>query len=223
MTDRVITANSSEWPEQLNDLAIPPAQLYLRGDGNLRTLCSRSLAMVGSRSSTVYGDTIAADLAGALTEKGFCIVSGGAYGIDAAAHRGALAAATTVIVTAGPVDTPYPRANGRVFDKAVASGGLIVSEYAEGAPRRTQFLERNRLVAALTQGTIVVECTERSGTMNTVRHARDLGRLVMAVPGPVTSALSVGCHSLIRHGHAELVTNSTDVEVCLEWARHESD
>ena len=142
------------------------------------------------------------------------VVSGGAYGIDAAAHRGALAlGGTTVLVSAGGLDRPYPPGNGRLFE-AVAESGLLVSESPPGsAPQRHRFLTRNRLIAALSGATIVVEAARRSGAINTAAHARGLGRVLLAVPGPITSALSVGCHDLLSHESdpAVLVTSLEDV------------
>jgi DNA processing protein len=145
------------------------------------------------------------------------VVSGAAFGIDAAAHRGALAAGgPTIAVLAGGVDVVYPRAHADLLTR-IRDTGLILSEAPPGSPPyRGRFLTRNRIIAALTRGTVLVEAGHRSGALNTVRHARRLGRVVMAVPGPVTSAMSVGCHRLLRtqREHTVLVTDAA--EVCEE-------
>jgi DNA processing protein len=177
---------------------VPPIALWVRGTADLASVGVRSVAIVGARHSTEYGEWVARDLAGRLTERGFVVVSGGAHGIDAAAHRGALSTGgETVLVSAGGLDSAYPPANAGLFDR-VAESGLLVSESPPGAaPRRRRFLTRNRLIAALGTGTLVVEAALRSGALNTARHCVELGRPLMAVPGPVTSDQSAGCHWLI--------------------------
>jgi DNA processing protein len=193
---------------------IPPLALWIRGPAELASVGVRSVAIVGSRTATEYGENIAVAFAAGLAERGFVVVSGGAYGIDAAAHRGALArAGTTVLVSAGGLDRPYPPGNARLFEQ-VADSGLLVSESPPGCdPRRRRFLTRNRLIAALGTGTVVVEAASRSGARNTARHCLDLGRQLMAVPGPVTSPMSAGCHRLLAGDgpRAELVTSVQDV------------
>jgi DNA processing protein len=178
---------------------VPPLALWVRGPVRLDELVDRSVAIVGSRASTAYGEHVAAELGHRLGERGWTVVSGGAFGIDAAAHRGALAAeAPTMAVLACGVDRPYPAAHGALFGR-IAECGLLVSEWPPGcAPLRHRFLVRNRLIAALTRGTVVVEAAARSGAQATARRARALGRQVLVVPGPVTSAMSVGCHELLR-------------------------
>ncbi|TFV83458.1 DNA-processing protein DprA [Blastococcus sp. CT_GayMR16] len=182
---------------------VPPVALWVRGPARLDELVDRSVAIVGSRASTAYGEHVAAELGHALGERGWTVVSGGAFGIDAAAHRGALAAeAPTLAVLACGVDRPYPAAHGALFNR-IAETGLLVSEWPPGcAPLRHRFLVRNRLIAALTRGTVVVEAAARSGAQATARRARDLGRQLLVVPGPVTSAMSVGCHELLRDEEA---------------------
>ncbi|TFV70540.1 DNA-protecting protein DprA [Blastococcus sp. CT_GayMR19] len=178
---------------------VPPVALWARGSARLDELVERSVAIVGSRASTAYGEHVAAELGHRLGERGWTVVSGGAFGIDAAAHRGAMAAeAPTLAVLACGVDRPYPAAHGALFAR-IAETGLLVSEWPPGcAPLRHRFLVRNRLIAALTRGTVVVEAAARSGAQATAKRARRLGREVLVVPGPVTSAMSVGCHELLR-------------------------
>jgi DNA processing protein len=193
---------------------VPPLALWLRGPGRLDDLADRSVAVVGSRASTAYGEHVAAELGHQLGERGWTVVSGGAFGIDAAAHRGALAAeAPTMAVLSCGVDRPYPAAHGALFHR-IAETGLLVSEWPPGsAPLRHRFLVRNRLIAALTRGTVVVEAAARSGAQATARRAQELGRAVLVVPGPVTSAMSVGCHELLRDEalQARLVASAAHV------------
>jgi len=193
---------------------IPPLALWVRGTASLAAVGIRSAALVGSRAATGYGDHLAADLGYGLARHDVAVISGGAYGIDAAAHRGALAAdGVTVLVSAGGLDRPYPVAHQRLYDR-VAEAGLLVSERPPGsAPHRQRFLSRNRIIAALGAATVVVEAGVRSGALNTAAHARVLGRPVLAVPGPVTSAMSVGCHRLLQRDDqpAHLVTSVSDV------------
>jgi DNA processing protein len=178
---------------------IPPLALWAKGDADLASLAVRSAAIVGSRAATAYGERVAGDLAFGLAQLGLGVVSGGAYGIDAAAHRGALAAGgVTVLISAGGLDRPYPSGNAQLFGR-VAESGLLLSESPPGAaPQRQRFLSRNRLIAALATGTVVVEAARRSGALNTANHCLELGRPVMAVPGPVSSPMSGGCHDLLR-------------------------
>jgi DNA processing protein len=193
---------------------VPPVGLWVRGPARLDELADRSVAIVGSRASTAYGEHVAGELGHQLGERGWTVVSGGAFGIDAAAHRGALAAeAPTMAVLACGVDRPYPAAHGALFSR-IAETGLLVSEWPPGcAPLRHRFLVRNRLIAALTRGTVVVEAAARSGAQATARRARKLGRELLVVPGPVTSAMSVGCHELLREREegATLVTSAAQV------------
>ena len=194
---------------------VPPMALWVRGEPALDETVDRSVAVVGARASTSYGEHVAAELGAQLGERGWTVVSGGAYGIDVAAHRGALAAGgPTVAVLACGVDRAYPAAHSTVFARIVDGGGLLVSEWPPGAaPHRHRFLVRNRLIAGLTRGTVVVEAAARSGAQATARRARALGKQVLVVPGPVTSALSVGCHELLRESEsgAQLVGNAAQV------------
>jgi DNA processing protein len=210
---RLIQPGDPEWPTQLDDLGdARPLVLWARGTGDLRLSCVNSVSIVGSRAATGYGNHVAIEVAAHLAERGVAIVSGGAFGIDASAHRGALAAqGVTVAVLAGGLEFGYPRGHSDLF-AAVAAHGVLVSECPpDRGPTRPGFLIRNRIIAALTRGTVVVEAALRSGALNTARHARELCRPVMAVPGPVTSEQSAGCHELIRDYGAMCVTCATDV------------
>ncbi len=221
---RLIGAGDAEWPEAaLLSLvmatgrgvkhAAPPVALYIRG-GSLAELPQRGVSVVGSRANTAYGQRVAADIAMGAAEAGLTVVSGAAFGIDTVAHRAALAypgPLPTVAVLACGIDRAYPVANTELIDR-IGAVGSVVSEYAPGtSPARHRFLVRNRLIAALSAGTVVVEAGRRSGTLSTAGAARMLGRVVMAVPGPVTSALSVGCHLLLSTDSALLVTGADDV------------
>jgi DNA processing protein len=225
VTARYVCPGDAEWFGGLDDLATvenqagerrggSPFGLWVRGHASLGQLLRRSLAIVGSRACTHYGQQVTTRLAFGAAEKGFTVVSGGAFGIDAAAHRSALAGdATTLAVLAGGVDRLYPAGNADLL-RDVAATGLLVSEAAPGCtPSRARFLVRNRLIAAMSQGTVVVEAALRSGALNTARWALDLGRPVMGVPGPVTSMASGGVHELLRQSGAVLVT---DVEEVIE-------
>ena len=210
---RLIAPGDPEWPGQLADLGDDqPYALWLRGSADLRFSCLRSVAIVGSRAATAYGSYVAAEFAGSVAARGWAVVSGGAFGVDAAAHRAALGAdGVTVAVLACGVDVPYPGAHAELFD-AVAAQGVLVSEWPPGRHvSRLRFLVRNRVIAALATGTLVVEAGQRSGALNTARHARDLRRRLMAVPGPVTSDLSAGCHHILREWQGVLVTSAAEV------------
>jgi len=216
---RLVVPGDPEWPEDRlgwsDALAdAPPLALSVRGPHALAAVVARSVAVVGARAATAYGDHVAGELSRSLADRGFCVVSGGAYGIDAAAHRGALSAgpdaAPTVAVLACGVDVAYPRGNARLLSR-IAEQGLVVSELPPGSsPTRARFLVRNRLIAALSLGTVVVEAAARSGSLATAERARSLARHVMAVPGPVTSAMSAGCHALLR-SDATCVTRPAEV------------
>ena len=210
---RLLVPGDEEWPAALSDLgAAGPLALWALGGGHVADLTMRSVAIVGARACTPYGETVAAELASSLGDRGWSVVSGGAYGIDAAAHRGALAVdMATIVVLACGVDLPYPAAHDGLF-RAVRAQGVVLSELPPGSrPTRVRFLERNRVIAALGRGTVVVEAAIRSGALNTAGHAERLSRPVMAVPGPVTSAMSAGCHELVRARAASLVTDAGDV------------
>lgn len=202
------------WPTALDALGpTAPFGLWVRGTPDLAPAGSRSVAVVGARAATTYGERVAHDLASGLADRGVAVVSGGAFGIDAAAHRGALArAGCTVVVLAGGVDRAYPRGNARLLDAVVAEGGAVVSEVPVGSsPTRVRFLQRNRLIAGIGTATVVVEAAWRSGAISTAYHAAGLLRPVGVVPGPVTSVASAGCHRLLRSGVAVCVTDAAEV------------
>lgn len=218
---RIVTRADREWPGQLADLGDrAPFALWVAGAADLRLLALRSVAIVGARACTAYGQEVARDWAAALAELQWCVLSGGAFGIDAAAHRGALAAGgTTVCVLAGGVDVAYPRAHEALLAR-IADEGLLASESPPGEPvRRQRFLSRNRLIAALTRATVVVEAAERSGTIATARAAHAMNRPVLAVPGPVHSPASAGCHRMIQDREAVLARCPTDVVAALDLAQ----
>ncbi|MFH8841592.1 DNA-processing protein DprA [Streptomyces sp. NPDC017868] len=209
---RFLVPGDAEWPSQLDDLGdARPLGLWVRGPADLRVWALRSVALVGARACTPYGAHTAADLAAGLSRQGWVVVSGAAYGIDGAAHRGALAAGgATVAVLACGVDTPYPRGHDRLI-RRVAEQGLVVGELPpDSHPTPSRFILRNRVIAALTRGTVVIEAQHRSGSLVTARAAGRLGRHVMGVPGPVTSGLSAGVHELLR-GDATLVTDADEI------------
>lgn len=208
---RVLVPGDAEWPGAVDELEAPPWCLWVRGPLRLDEVPRRSVAVVGARASTAYGEHVTARICVDLVEKSFVIVSGAAFGIDAAAHRAALAVdGLTVAVLAGGVDVPYPRANSDLIARIAQTGALVSETPPGGAPARMRFLARNRIIAALAGGTLVVEAGLRSGARTTVRHARELARHVMAVPGSVESVMSAGCHVEIRAG-AELVTDAAEV------------
>lgn len=206
---RIVVPGDETWPTQLDDLgATTPWALWMRGND---VPSQRSVAIVGSRSCSSYGERVAADFAVGLASAGYPIVSGGAFGIDAAAHRGALATETsTIAVLACGVDVAYPSAHSALFERIAASGTLVSESPPGSHPTRQAFLIRNRVIAALAYGTVVVEARYRSGALSTYRHAAELNRVLMGVPGPVTSPESGGVHELLK-SDAELVTSADDV------------
>lgn len=209
---RFVCPEDREWPSQLDDLGpARPVGLWVRGAPSLRFLSLRSVALVGARACTDYGAHVASELGAALAERGWTVVSGAAHGIDGAAHRGTLAVGgSTVAVLACGVDVSYP-ATHRELLGSIGERGLVIAELSPGDhPTRNRFVQRNRVIAALTRGTVVVEAARRSGALITARHAQRLGRHLMAVPGPVTSSLSAGAHRLIRQ-EATLVSDAAEV------------
>ncbi len=218
---RLVVPESTEWPHSLDDLqGSAPLCLWVRGHSRIPE-SSCIAALVGSRDSTNYGASVTADMASGLSSRGYTIVSGGAYGIDAQAHRAALAVAgvdseaggppATIAVLACGVDRYYPAGNEDLL-RTIVQRGLLISEVPPGSsPTRWRFLQRNRIIAALSAVTVVIEARWRSGALNTAHHAAGLGRPVGAVPGSVHSANSAGCHRLLRDGTAVCTTDAADV------------
>ncbi len=223
----LLTPGDDGWPHQLDDLVRlsrdkqgtvdrdtdPPLCLWVRGAEPLADACERSVSMIGARAATAYGEHMATELAFGLAQRGWTVVSGGAFGIDAAAHRGALAAGgVTVAILACGVDRPYPVSLSGMFERIVDAGGLLLSEWPPGSdPHRARFLVRNRVIAALTRGTVMVEAGLRSGARFTLHRAMRLGRPALVVPGPATSASSVGCHAEAREEGVRLVATVDDI------------
>jgi len=224
---RLVCPADEEWPAQVQDLirisrgytgvpvdrdTDPPLALWVRGSHRLDEALARSVAVVGARAASEYGAYVATDLAHGLAERGWTVVSGGALGIDGAAHRAALAAGgCTVAVLACGVDRPYPVSHTNLFEQ-IGEEGLVVSEWPpDSPPYRLRFLIRNRLIAAASAGTVMVEAAIRSGARQTLGRARLLGRPALVVPGPVTSAMSVGCHEELRREGSRAVASVAHV------------
>lgn len=208
----LLVPGDPDWPGALDDLgASAPLALWVRGRSELLVAAPR-VSLVGARASSGYGEHVAADIAGDLAAGGAVVVSGGAYGIDGAAHRAALGVeGATIAFLAGGVDRAYPAGHQQLI-RQIADEGAVVSEVPCGAaPTKWRFLARNRLIAALGHATVVVEAGWRSGSLNTAGHAASLGRPLGAVPGPVTSASSSGCHRLLREYDAVCVTSAAEV------------
>ncbi|MBD8079288.1 DNA-processing protein DprA [Cellulosimicrobium arenosum] len=211
---RLVVPGDPGWPGVLDDLAPnAPLCLWVRGPLDLADAAGRAVSVVGARACTDYGRRVTHEIATGIGARGFTVVSGGAYGIDAAAHRGALAAdGPTVAFLAGGVDRLYPAGNTDLLRTVIDTGGTVVSEVPPGSvPSRVRFLQRNRLIAAFGRATVVVEAAWRSGSLSTAARAAELSRPVGAVPGPVTSMASSGCHRLLREGTAVCVTDAAEV------------
>jgi DNA processing protein len=220
---RLVIPEDAEWPTHLAVLspalalgarwAAPPVALWVRGPGRLADRLERAVAVVGARAATAYGEHVATDFGYQLTAEQVTVVTGGGYGIEVAALRGALAAegGAPVVVLGSGIDVVYPSGNERYFTE-VAERGVLVSEYPPGAPpARHRMVHRGRLLAAGTAGTVLVEAGLRSGARTVITMAATLGRAVMAVPGPITSSMSIGCHELIRTGTALPVASVTEI------------
>jgi len=219
---RLVCPGDADWPAPLDDLAwegLDCLALWVRGPALAAAPGFRAVGIVGTRAATAYGQLIATELAHGLADRGWTVVSGLAFGIDAAAHRGALiAGGVTIAALACGVDVVYPKGNRALYDRICAEGA-VVSEHPPGtAPQRPRFLVRNRLIAAMSSGTVVVEMAIRSGARATATYAERLNRHVMAVPGPVTSAASAGCHQLLRDRPEAVVV--TRVEEIVEQCGH---
>ncbi|WP_228545933.1 DNA-processing protein DprA [Microcella flavibacter] len=210
---RLLLPQDALWPSGLDDLGdSAPVVLWVRGDPI--ALRRPGIAVVGARAATGYGEHVAMELSAGLVGRGAAVISGGAYGIDGMAHRAALASGgTTVAVLAGGIDRFYPSGHEALLQRIVQSGAVVTEAPCGSAPTKWRFLQRNRVIAALARATVVVEAGRRSGALNTAHHALDLGREVGAVPGPVTSAASAGCHRLLREHPAVCITGSADAMV----------
>lgn len=209
----LLVPSDSDWPRGVDDLGVhAPLALWARGDRTLLGRLDRSIAIVGARAATGYGEHVTVEASAGLVDRGFTIISGAAYGIDGIAHRAALASSgSTVAFLAGGVDRFYPAGHEALLNRIVERG-VVVSEVPCGtAPTRWRFLQRNRLIAAASRATVVVEAGWRSGSLNTAHHAQTLGRPIGAVPGPVTSSASAGCHKLLREGPVICVTGPDDM------------
>ncbi len=225
---RLLVPEAPDWPtEPLTALdaepgglphAGSPLGLWVRGHDDLSLLAHRSVAIIGARAASGYGETTAADFAHQLAQQGFPIVSSGSYGIDGASHRGALTAgASTVAVLPCGIDVAYPAGHAVLLDSIAARSGLLVSEYPPGTPPvRHRCAARSRLLAALARATVVVEAGRRSGARDTAALARTLGRPVLAVPGSIHSATSIGCHDLIQAHTATLAASVADVPAAID-------
>ncbi|KHK97508.1 DNA-binding protein [Microbacterium mangrovi] len=216
---RLVMPGDADWPAPLDDLGHHrPVCLWVRGDSRrLGGDGNPAVAIVGARAATGYGEHVAGELAADLAGRGLTVVSGGAYGIDGTAHRAALAVGgTTIAVMAGGVDRAYPAGHTALFDEIAATGVVISEVPCGGSPTKWRFLSRNRLIAALTGATVVVEAGVRSGSLNTANHAATLGRPIGAVPGPITSPSSAGCHRLLREYDARCITDARDIVELLD-------
>lgn len=204
---RFIVRGDCEWPHTLDDLIAPPIGLVVRGK---KIICA-SVSIVGTRNPTTYGARVASEFAAGFADRDFDVISGGAFGIDTHAHRGALAAeGRTFAVLASGVGEIYPKGNESLFQEILENGGLISEVMPSERARPDRFLTRNRLIAALSRSTIVVEAAFRSGSLRTAREAAEIMRTVLAIPGPITSPTSDGCHRLIGERCAEIVTSVAD-------------
>lgn len=208
---QLVTPEHPHWPTRIDDLGtLAPMALWVRGDTELLA-DEKTTAMVGARAATGYGEHVTMEIAAGLVDRGHTIASGAAYGIDGMAHRAALASGgRTIAYLAGGVDRFYPSGHDALLTRIVEHGAVVSELPCGTAPTRWRFLNRNRLIAANSYATLVVEAGHRSGSLNTASHAMSLGRSVGAVPGPITSAASAGCHRLIRDG-AAIVTSTDDV------------
>lgn len=216
---KLLLPTDNLWPSHLNDLgAHAPLLLWYRGNASFLENLGRSVSVVGSRNATHYGQRITADLVAQAVQNDAAVISGGALGIDSVAHRTAIQlGGLTVAFMAGSLDSLYPAGNFELFD-AIGHRGLLISEMSPGSrPTRWRFLQRNRLIAALGNATVVTEAGWRSGSINTVNHALELNRPVFAVPGPISSPASAGCNRLIRDAQASILLDIADLPAELGW------
>jgi len=210
---QLVVPGDPDWPSALDDLGeFAPLALWLRGHREALKALDRSIAIIGARAATGYGEHVTIELAAGLADRGYAIVSGAAYGIDGAAHRSALASrGTTLAFLAGGLDRFYPSGHEALLTRIIHQGAAIAEVPCGVAPTKWRFLQRNRLIAAASRATVVVEAGFRSGSLNTAGHAAALGRPLAAVPGPITSAASAGCHRLLREYDAVCVTTAEEI------------
>lgn len=207
---RLIVPGDPAWPTGVDDLGVhAPIGLWVRGHLGVLSRSSVPIALVGARAATAYGEHVAMEAAAGLVDRGFTVISGGAYGIDGMAHRAALASdGSTVAFLAGGVDRFYPLGHEALLSRIAATGAVVSELPCGAAPTKWRFLQRNRLIAAASDATVVLEAGIRSGSLNTAGHAAALGRPIGAVPGPVTSPASAGCHRLLREFDATCVVDA---------------
>ncbi len=219
---RVLIPGDADWPTSVNGLGDhAPVALWARGDtGLLAGPVWDRLTVTGARASTGYGEHVTAELVQSAVADSRTVLSGGAYGIDGTAHRAALASGgSTIAVLAGGLDRPYPAGHTELLAR-VGTDGLLLSELPPGAaPTKWRFLQRGRLLAALSGAVLIAEAGYRSGSLHTAARAIELGRPVGAIPGPLTSAASAGCHRLLRDGLGSIITGYDDVRELLHGVR----
>lgn len=222
---RLILPGDASWPLGVDELGVhAPLGLWVRGREHALDGSSASISLVGARAATGYGEHVTMEASAGLVDRGFTIVSGGAYGIDGMAHRSALAShGTTVAFLAGGVDRFYPMGHETLLSRIVDTGAVVSELPCGAAPTKWRFLQRNRLIAAASEGTVVLEAGFRSGSLNTAGHAAALGRPLGAVPGPVTSPASAGCHRLLREYDAVCVTDAEQMAELVGGARRRAD
>ncbi|MEY4981632.1 MAG: hypothetical protein RL174_970 [Actinomycetota bacterium] len=222
---KIIFEHEEVWPAGLLDLGVHrPRMLWCRGNREALASARKSISVVGSRVCSSYGESTAHEMVSAVASAGVAVVSGGAYGIDAAAHRAALAlGAPTIAILAGGLDALYPRGNTQLLNRIIAQGAVVSEVAPTVAPSKWRFLQRNRLIAATSQCTLVVEAGHRSGARNTASHAASLQRQVFAVPGPINSPASQGCNLLIANKVAELIQSPSDLIEMAGFADFEVD
>lgn len=214
---RLLTPEHDDWPSRADVLGpFGPLCLWVRGDPRVLGDGAPSVALVGARAASSYGEQVASDLAAESAMAGVAVYSGAAYGIDGAAHRAALSAGgATVAVMAGGLERTYPTGHRDLVERIAGTGAVLAEMPCGTAPTKHRFLARNRLIAALSDATVVVEAGWRSGALNTAHHAQAIGRPVGVVPGPITSASSMGCHRLLRESDAVCITGFSDVRALL--------
>jgi len=210
---RLLIPGDELWPAGVDDLGShAPIALWMRGTDAAVAALPRSIALVGARAATGYGEHVTMEASAGLVDRGYAVVSGAAYGIDGMAHRAAIASeGTTIAFLAGGVDRFYPSGHDALLTRIVEDGAVLSELPCGQAPTKWRFLQRNRLIAAASRATVVIEAGWRSGSLNTAGHASFIGRPLGAVPGPVTSAASAGCHRLIREYTAICVTNAAEM------------